>query len=68
MSALPRPLYPLGKSPRYSLDRRKGRPRADLDAVETRQGARGSVVVKALCYKPEGRGFDTRSGDFFKFT
>jgi hypothetical protein len=23
-------------------------------------GERGSVVVKALCYKPEGRGFDTR--------
>jgi hypothetical protein len=23
-------------------------------------GARGSVVVKALCYKLEGRGFDTR--------
>jgi hypothetical protein len=23
-------------------------------------GARGSVVVKALCYKPEGRGFETR--------
>jgi hypothetical protein len=23
-------------------------------------GARGSVVVKVLCYKPEGRGFDTR--------
>jgi hypothetical protein len=22
--------------------------------------ARGSVVVMALCYKPEGRGFDTR--------
>jgi hypothetical protein len=22
--------------------------------------SRGSVVVKALCYKPEGRGFDTR--------
>jgi hypothetical protein len=22
--------------------------------------ARGSVVVKALCHKPEGRGFDTR--------
>jgi hypothetical protein len=22
--------------------------------------ARGSVVVKALCYKPEGRRFDTR--------
>jgi hypothetical protein len=27
-------------------------------------GARGSVVVKALCYKPEGRGFDTRRGGF----
>jgi hypothetical protein len=23
-------------------------------------GARRSVVVKALCYKPEGRGFETR--------
>jgi hypothetical protein len=23
-------------------------------------GARGGVVVKALCYKPEGRGFDSR--------
>jgi hypothetical protein len=23
-------------------------------------GARGSVVVKSLCYKSEGRGFDTR--------
>jgi hypothetical protein len=27
----------------------------------------GSGVVKALCYKPEGRGFDIRRGDF-KFT
>jgi hypothetical protein len=32
----------------------------------TNCAARGSVVVKALCYKPEGRGFDTRWGDFFK--
>jgi hypothetical protein len=23
-------------------------------------GARGSVVAKTLCYKPEGRGFDSR--------
>jgi hypothetical protein len=23
-------------------------------------GARGGVVVKALCYKPVGRGFDSR--------
>jgi hypothetical protein len=22
--------------------------------------SRGSIVVKALCYKPEGRGFETR--------
>jgi hypothetical protein len=25
-----------------------------------RNGARGNVVVKTLCYKPEGRGFETR--------
>jgi hypothetical protein len=24
------------------------------------EGVRGSVVVKALCYKPEGRGFEIR--------
>jgi hypothetical protein len=29
-------------------------------------GARGSVVVKALCYKPDGRGFDNRWGEFLK--
>jgi hypothetical protein len=29
-----------------------------------RDGARGSVVVKALFYKPEGRGFDSRWGKF----
>jgi hypothetical protein len=27
-------------------------------------GARGSVVVKALCYKPEGRGSDSRWREF----
>jgi hypothetical protein len=26
------------------------------------------VVVKARCYKPEGRGFAKRCNDFFKFT
>jgi hypothetical protein len=31
-------------------------------------GARGTGVVTALCYKPEGRGFDIREGDFLKFT
>jgi hypothetical protein len=30
--------------------------------------ALGSVVVKALCYKPEGRWFGTRRHGFFKFT
>jgi hypothetical protein len=29
-------------------------------AVPVAYGVRGSVVVKALCYKPEGRGFDSR--------
>jgi hypothetical protein len=29
------------------------------------KGVRGSVVVKALCYKPEGRGFETRWGEWF---
>jgi hypothetical protein len=28
--------------------------------ISVYSGARGSVVVKALCYKPEGRGFDSR--------
>jgi hypothetical protein len=28
-------------------------------------GARGSVVVKALCYKPEGHGFETRWREWF---
>jgi hypothetical protein len=29
----------------------------------TAGGARGIVVVEALCYKPEGRGFETRCGE-----
>jgi hypothetical protein len=29
------------------------------------EGERSSAVVKALCYKPEGRGFETRWGVFF---
>jgi hypothetical protein len=32
------------------------------------EGARGSIVVKALCYKPEGHGFDTRWGDFLNLS
>jgi hypothetical protein len=29
-------------------------------------GARGSVVVEALCYKPEGRGIASRLGGLFQ--
>jgi hypothetical protein len=32
--------------------------------VTVEHKACGSIVVKALCYKPEGRGFDTRWGEF----
>jgi hypothetical protein len=31
-----------------------------LSAVSFIKETLGSVVVKALCYKPEGRGFETR--------
>jgi hypothetical protein len=41
-----------------------GRPRCrwvdDIRMALGEVGTRGSVVVKALCYKQEGRGFDTR--------
>jgi hypothetical protein len=43
--------------PRTSLDEME---RGYLAPTETRNGTRGSVVVKALCCKPEGRGFETR--------
>jgi hypothetical protein len=33
-------------------------------STETASRARGSVVIKALCYKPEGLGFETRWGEF----
>jgi membrane-associated PAP2 superfamily phosphatase len=29
---------------------------------------RGNVVIKALCYNPEGRGFDTRRGEFLNLS
>jgi hypothetical protein len=32
------------------------------------KGARGSVVVKKLCCKPEGRGFSLDEVDFLKLT
>jgi hypothetical protein len=36
-SFTPRPLYPLGENPRYSLDRGLVDPRANLDDVEKRK-------------------------------
>jgi hypothetical protein len=35
-------------------------PRIQFPYVNTLLGARGGVVVKALRYKPAGRGFDSR--------
>jgi hypothetical protein len=34
-----------------------------FDAISTQAGARGILVVKALSYKLEGRGFETRWGE-----
>jgi hypothetical protein len=31
-----------------------------LSILMLQSGARGSIMVKALCYKPEGSGFDTQ--------
>jgi hypothetical protein len=33
-----------------------------VHAIVRQEEARGSVVVKALCSKPEGRGLDTSGG------
>jgi hypothetical protein len=44
--------------PRKSSVRRE-RPRFDTGSGD-HLGARGSLVVKAVCHKPEGRLFDTR--------
>jgi hypothetical protein len=37
----------------------------DIDSAIRTSGARGSVGVKALRYKPEGSGFETRFGELF---
>jgi hypothetical protein len=36
-----------------------------LSSIYFMEGAYRSIVVKALCYKPEGRGFETRWGEWF---
>jgi hypothetical protein len=38
-------------------------PTFDFHLLQLLKGARGNVVVKALYYKPEGRGFETRWGE-----
>jgi hypothetical protein len=45
--------------------RRESNRRMQIQWATLGSGARGSVMVKALCYKPESRGFDTRKGEFF---
>jgi hypothetical protein len=35
----------------------------ELPLFNTKNGARSIVVVKSLCYKPEGRGLETRCGE-----
>jgi hypothetical protein len=40
----------------------------NLNIVPIFNGAHGIVVVKALCYKPEGRGFETRLGEFLNLS
>jgi hypothetical protein len=34
-------------------------------AIGAWEGTRGSVVVEALCYKPEGRGIAYKCGGYF---
>jgi hypothetical protein len=38
-------------------------PEDEFQSDSTIPGARGSVVIKALDYKPEGRGFKTLRGE-----
>jgi hypothetical protein len=37
----------------------------DHNPGTSNNGVRGSLVIKALCHKPVGRGFETRWGDLF---
>jgi hypothetical protein len=57
------PIPPSGFS-LYSISRVLWRHFDDFSFGRTRVEAHGSVVVKALCYKPEGHGFDSRWGEF----
>jgi hypothetical protein len=36
--------------------------------VKHQHRTRGSVVVEALCYKPKGRGIESRKGGFIQLT
>jgi hypothetical protein len=50
----------------YKVRRFEGLEQKFCKCSETHKlvGASGSVVVKALRYKPEGGGFETRSGEW----
>jgi hypothetical protein len=38
---------------------------AQYCSAQIEKGARGSAVIEALCYKPDGRGFETKRGEYF---
>jgi hypothetical protein len=41
----------------------------EIGALYVEVGAHAvAYLVEALCYKPEGRGFESRRGGFFQFT
>jgi hypothetical protein len=42
--------------------------RYKLDRIPLFLGSLGSVVIEALCYKPEGRRFDTQIGKFLNLS
>jgi hypothetical protein len=54
--------------PHWDLSRWRAEGRRPQHDNSKFAGARCSVLVKALCYNPEGRGFGTRWGEFLQFT
>jgi hypothetical protein len=54
-------------NPIWDLNRCFSLPSTKFNFLGLNLGARGSVVVKALCYQPEGRWFNTRWGQFLNW-
>jgi hypothetical protein len=51
----------------YTGTQNASQTRSGINIWQSLYGTRGSVVVKALCCKPEGRGFETRLGECISF-